>query len=61
MFKADNLADEVHAIFDWDMTTWRSTIDFGTLNYWPDPDDDPDVVRGAMQNLIKWDFQAGRN
>ena len=52
MFKADN-PDEVHAIFDWDMTTLGDPlIDFGTLlNYWPDPDDDPDVVRGGHAGL----------
>lgn len=52
MFKADN-PDEVHAIFDWDMTTLGDPlIDFGTLlNYWPDPDDDSDVVRGGHAGL----------
>tara|TARA_B100000614_G_scaffold87954_1_gene79455 strand:- start:495 stop:1217 length:723 start_codon:yes stop_codon:yes gene_type:complete len=52
MFKPDN-PDAVHAIFDWDMTTLGDPlIDFGTLlNYWPDPDDDPDAVRGGHAGL----------
>ena len=52
MFKSDN-PDEVHAIFDWDMTTLGDPlIDLGTLlNYWPDPQDEPDVIRGGHAGL----------
>tara|TARA_Y100000590_G_C15646488_1_gene987077 strand:- start:917 stop:1636 length:720 start_codon:yes stop_codon:yes gene_type:complete len=52
MFRPDN-PDEVEAIFDWDMTTLGDPlIDLGTLlNYWPDPDDDPEVTRGGHDGL----------
>ena len=52
MFRPDN-PDEVEAIFDWDMTTLGDPlIDLGTLlNYWPDPDDDPEITRGGHDGL----------
>ena len=52
MFKQTN-PDEVEAIFDWDMTTLGDPlIDLGTLlNYWPDPEDDPQSPRGGHEGL----------
>ena len=52
MFRPDH-PDIVEAIFDWDMTTLGDPlIDLGTLlNYWPDPDDDPEAPRGGHDGL----------
>ena len=57
--KLDNCAfdpaepDRVTSIFDWDMTTLGDPlVDLGTLlNYWPDPDDPPDVRRGSHEGM----------
>ena len=47
--------DEVLAIFDWDMTTLGDPlIDIGTLlNYWPDPQDNPNAPRGGHSGLAQ--------
>ncbi len=52
MFNPDD-PDNVHAIFDWDMTTLGDPlIDVGTLlNYWPDPKDDINAPRGGHSGL----------
>ncbi|MGI9624691.1 MAG: phosphotransferase family protein, partial [Acidimicrobiales bacterium] len=45
--------DRIVAIFDWDMTTLGDPlVDLGTLlNYWPDPGDPADAVRGTHDGM----------
>lgn len=58
-FKLDNCQfapddpSRVTAVFDWDMATLGDPlVDVGTLlNYWPDPADGPDAIRGTHSGM----------